>query len=63
MAVRKDSVELDEDARNVTSHVSRVVIEEEEGEELSVMRLACHMVQQAANMAYSLSLIVQVTQY
>ncbi len=33
----KDSVELDEDARNVTSHVSRVVIEEE-GEELSVMR-------------------------
>ncbi len=34
---KKDSVELDESARNVTSHVSRVVIEEE-GEELSIMR-------------------------
>ncbi|MEW2739652.1 Dyp-type peroxidase [Providencia sp. PROV130] len=34
---KKDSIELDEDARNVTSHVSRVVIEEE-GEELEVMR-------------------------
>ncbi|HGI5214592.1 TPA: Dyp-type peroxidase [Providencia alcalifaciens] len=34
---KHDSVELDEDARNKTSHVSRVVIEEE-GEELSIMR-------------------------
>lgn len=34
---KHDSVELDEDVRNVTSHVSRVVIEEE-GEELSIMR-------------------------
>ncbi|MDX4944510.1 Dyp-type peroxidase [Providencia manganoxydans] len=34
---KKDSVELDENARNVTSHVSRVVVEED-GEELSIMR-------------------------
>ncbi|EJD6408489.1 Dyp-type peroxidase [Providencia sp. CRE-3FA-0001] len=34
---KHDSVELDEDVRNVTSHVSRVVVEEE-GEELSIMR-------------------------
>lgn len=34
---KHDSVELDEDVRNVTSHVSRVVIEED-GEELSIMR-------------------------
>ncbi|QCJ69643.1 peroxidase [Providencia heimbachae] len=34
---KKDSIELDESVRNATSHVSRVVIEEE-GEELSIMR-------------------------
>ena len=34
---KEDSVELDESVRNVTSHVSRVVIEED-GEELSIMR-------------------------
>ncbi|MEY1423447.1 Dyp-type peroxidase [Morganella morganii] len=34
---KADSTELDENVRNVTSHVSRVVIEEE-GEELSILR-------------------------
>lgn len=34
---KSDSVELDESERNVTSHVSRVVVEED-GEELSIMR-------------------------
>ncbi|WP_413495790.1 Dyp-type peroxidase [Morganella psychrotolerans] len=34
---KADSTELDEEVRNVTSHVSRVVIEEE-GEELAILR-------------------------
>ncbi|KLN96815.1 Dyp-type peroxidase [Moellerella wisconsensis] len=34
---KKDSIELDEDARNITSHVSRVALDEGEGE-LAIMR-------------------------